>query len=130
VSHPVTGEDCWFNHAGFFNVWALVPEDREVLLAAFGEDGLPLNTFAGDGSALSQAEVHQIEEAYDAISRPVHWQAGDVLLLDNILTAHGRRPYTGDRLMAKAMGEPVTSAGQASTPRSLPSAVTKSPNLG
>jgi hypothetical protein len=103
----LTGEDCWFNHAGFFNVWALVPEDREVLLAAFGEDGLPLNTFAGDGSPLSSAEVQQIESAYDAVSQPVRWEAGDVLLLDNILMAHGRRPYTGDRVMAKAMGEPV-----------------------
>lgn len=108
VRHPITGEECWFNHAGFFNEWALFPEEREILVATFGPDGLPLNTFAGDGSPLSQSEVLQIEKAYEAISRPVHWQAGDLLLLDNILMAHGRRAYTGNRRMAKGMGDPVT----------------------
>ena len=32
------------------------------------------------------------------------WRRGDVLLLDNMLTAHGRRPFTGDRRVLVAMG--------------------------
>lgn len=116
VRHPVTGQECWFNHAGFFNEWALVPEDREVLLAAFGQEGLPLNTFAGDGSPLAREEVLAVEEAYETVSRPVRWQAGDVLVFDNILLAHGRRPYTGDRRMAKTMATPVTLAVRPENP--------------
>jgi len=32
------------------------------------------------------------------------WQRGDVLVLDHMLTAHGRRPFTGDRRVLVAMG--------------------------
>jgi len=33
---------------------------------------------------------------------------GDVLLLDNLRTAHGREPYTGVREVAVALADPVT----------------------
>ena len=32
-------------------------------------------------------------------------KAGDLLLIDNVLTAHGRRPYTGDRRVLVAMSD-------------------------
>ena len=32
------------------------------------------------------------------------WQRGDVLVLDHMLTAHGRRPFTGARRVLVAMG--------------------------
>jgi alpha-ketoglutarate-dependent taurine dioxygenase len=34
------------------------------------------------------------------------WRAGDVLLLDNMLVAHGRRPYSGPRKILTALAEP------------------------
>ncbi|PRX96519.1 TauD/TfdA family dioxygenase [Allonocardiopsis opalescens] len=111
VRHPATGEECWFNHAGFFNEWALDPQEREVLVAAFGSDGLPLNTRAGDGGPLTREDVRRIEDAYEANAVPVAWRAGDLLLVDNIAMANGRRPYTGQRVMVEAMGEPVALPG-------------------
>lgn len=31
------------------------------------------------------------------------WQRGDILVLDNVLTAHGRRPFVGPREILLAM---------------------------
>src|SRR5205823_5389493 len=60
VPHPLTGEDCWFNDAAFFSQWSVAKEERDVLLAAFGPDGIPFNTGFGGGEPLTEAE-------YDAI---------------------------------------------------------------
>jgi alpha-ketoglutarate-dependent taurine dioxygenase len=114
--HPVTGEPCWFNHAGFLSEWSLDPAEREVLLAAFGRDGLPTDTAVGDGTPLSPDDVRVIERTYEDSAVPVSWRGGDLLLLDNILTAHGRRSYTGDRQMALAFAEPVRLPPEARPP--------------
>jgi alpha-ketoglutarate-dependent taurine dioxygenase len=37
----------------------------------------------------------------------VRWEAGDILLLDNMLVAHGRRAFTGPRQIVVAMAEPT-----------------------
>jgi alpha-ketoglutarate-dependent taurine dioxygenase len=34
---------------------------------------------------------------------PHAWEAGDLLMLDNLLAAHGRRPFSGERRIAVAM---------------------------
>ncbi len=107
IRHPVTGAECWFNQAGFLNEWGLDPVDREVFVEAFGSDGLPFNTSVGDGSPISETEVHVLEDAYAKVAAEVQWQRGDVLLLDNIVIAHGRRKYVGEQRMAVAFGEPV-----------------------
>ena len=33
------------------------------------------------------------------------WQEGDIALLDNMLTAHARDPYSGPRKIVVAMGQ-------------------------
>jgi hypothetical protein len=33
------------------------------------------------------------------------WQAGSAVLIDNLLMAHGRNPYTGPRKILVAMGQ-------------------------
>jgi alpha-ketoglutarate-dependent taurine dioxygenase len=33
------------------------------------------------------------------------WQKGDILMVDNMLAAHGREPFTGPRKIMVAMAE-------------------------
>lgn len=33
------------------------------------------------------------------------WQPGDVLVVDNMLVSHGRRPFSGERRILVAMSE-------------------------
>ncbi|MGH9366268.1 MAG: TauD/TfdA family dioxygenase, partial [Thermoanaerobaculia bacterium] len=36
------------------------------------------------------------------------WKEGDVLMLDNMLAAHGRRPFVGPRNVVVGMAEPTS----------------------
>lgn len=110
VTHPVTGERTWFNHFAFWNSRTLDPDIREVLVETYGEDGLPFNTYLGDGTRLTDAEVDAINDVYDRVTVRETWQQGDLMLVDNILCAHGREAYKGDRKILVAMGEPVALA--------------------
>nr|AGS49873.1 SyrP-like protein [uncultured bacterium esnapd18] len=100
LRHPVTGDPCWFNHIAFLNEWSLVPEERDIYLEAFGSRGLNLNTFHGDGTPFGETEVKAINSVHDEVAVPVEVRPGDVLLVDNLLMAHGRRPYDGERALA------------------------------
>ncbi|MER5874124.1 TauD/TfdA family dioxygenase [Streptomyces sp. NPDC002044] len=110
VTHPVTGEQSWFNHFAFWNSRTLDPDIREVLLETYGEDGLPFNTYLGDGTALTDAEVDAVNAVYDRVTVRETWQQGDLMIVDNILCAHGREAYKGDRKILVAMGDPVALA--------------------
>ena len=110
VRHPVTGDECWFNDVAFFSQWSVDPEERNVLLSAFGRRGLPFNTHYGDAVPIPEEAWQSILDAYDAVMHRVRWQAGDLLLSDNILCAHGREPYSGRCDLAVAPTETVSLA--------------------
>jgi alpha-ketoglutarate-dependent taurine dioxygenase len=107
VRHPVTGAEVWFNHVAFWNQWSLDDQTREVLIDTYGGDGLPFDTFYGDGSAIAPEEIAALNDAYASATVKEPWRPGDVLIVDNILTAHGREPFRGERKILVAMGEPV-----------------------
>lgn len=103
VRHPQTGQRCWFNQIAFLNEWTLDPEVREYLVEVYGEDGLPFNTFFGNGEPIGPDIVQTINEVYAAHSQRDDWQAGDLMLLDNIRCAHARECYEGTRSVLVAL---------------------------
>lgn len=108
IQHPDTGETLWFNHIAFWHESSLEPMVREVFVEEFGSEGLPFNTFYGDGTPIEDEVVEELRRAYEAETVSFPWQRGDLLMLDNMLVAHGRNPYKGERKTVVAMGEPYT----------------------
>ncbi|MES1224146.1 MAG: TauD/TfdA family dioxygenase [Bacteroidota bacterium] len=99
-NHPDTLEQIWFNHAFFFNKYAL---EEEILSSFESDDDLPFNTYFGDGSEISREEIEEIRLAYKKATVLFPWEKGDVLFLDNMLFSHGRSPYKGDREILVSM---------------------------
>lgn len=108
AKHPRTGEMVWFNHASFFHITTLEKEIREALLAEYNEEDLPNNTYYGDGSPIEDSVMDELREAYLQEKIIFSWQKGDLVMLDNMATAHGRNPFIGDRKVLFAMAEPIT----------------------
>ncbi|MBD2677470.1 MULTISPECIES: non-ribosomal peptide synthetase [Nostoc] len=106
TKHPKTGEMVWFNHVVFWHVSSLQTQFREKFFSEFTEEDLPYNTFYGDGSSIEDSVIAEIREAYQQEMIVYPWQKGDILMLDNMLTAHARNPYSGSRKILTAMGEP------------------------
>jgi alpha-ketoglutarate-dependent taurine dioxygenase len=107
VQHPVTGERCWFNQVAFLNEWTMAPEVREYLVDVYGPDGLPFNTRFGNGDPIGEDVVQLLNTVYEANTARELWQAGDLMLVDNIRTAHSREPYEGPREVLVGMAEPT-----------------------
>ncbi|MFC5943835.1 TauD/TfdA family dioxygenase [Micromonospora harpali] len=106
--HPVTGERTWFNHALFFHVTSLPDEVSAGLRRALAEEDLPYQTAYGDGTPIGADVLAELRAAYAAETRSFPWRRGDVLLVENMLAAHAREPFTPPRRILTAMSDPVS----------------------
>lgn len=106
VNHPRTGVPVWFNHVTFFHSSTVQPDIRQMLLSQYSERQLPYQTYYGDGSEIEHATLETLRAAYQQETVTFTWQAGDILMLDNMLVAHGRNPFTGPRKIVAGMAQP------------------------
>ncbi len=113
--HPVTGEPIWFNQAQLVHVFFQDPEVRDLWRLSFTEENFPSHCYFGDGSRIDDQEMADVARAYDEIETVFPWQAGDILLLDNMLTAHARNPFAGAREIYVAL-DPTMSYRDISSP--------------
>jgi hypothetical protein len=108
VRHPVTDTEVWFNHGFFFNVRAVEPVTlREGLLSYPPDEPLSTNTLFGDGSPIGAEIIEEIRSLYLAASTRLPWVKEDVLMIDNMLTAHARAPFRGARNIVVAMTDRI-----------------------
>jgi len=107
--HPRLGIELWFNQAHLFHVSSLGPEHEQNMIDVFGLDGLPRNAVYGDGEAIASKDLNLIRTAFEMEQVAFSWQKNDVLLVDNMQVAHGRRSYLGSRSVLVAMSDPYFS---------------------
>jgi alpha-ketoglutarate-dependent taurine dioxygenase/acyl carrier protein len=110
AKHPKTGELVFFNQLQLHHVSCLDSAVRQSLLSVFGENQLPRNVYYGDETPIEDSVMEEIGAIYRKAQVSFPWQQGDILMLDNMLTAHSRNPYVGFRKIVVAMGELMTSA--------------------
>ena len=104
VRHPATGEAVWFNQAAGFHPAALDAVTYAELIRLHGDETrFRLNVRFGDGSPIPAETIREVASVTQRQAVPHAWRAGDVLMLDNLLTAHGRAPFRGERSIAVAM---------------------------
>lgn len=105
AQHPILGDWVWFNQAHLFHISNLDEDSREVLLDIVEMEDLPRNVYYGDGSIIEDSILDEVRGVLAEESVLFKWQEGDFLMLDNMLAAHGRSTFTGDRKVVVAMAE-------------------------
>lgn len=107
--HPKLGDTVWFNQAHLFHVSSLHSALRDSLLTSLTAEELPRHSCYGDGSPIGTDALEHIRQVFATEQVQFPWRDGDVLLVDNMLTAHGRTPFSGPRKLLVGMAEPCQS---------------------
>lgn len=105
--HPVTREKVWFNQVDQYHPSHFPKDVYEtlILLAEGNEENLPLYVSYGDGEKISEDIIREVIDTINTIVVVRPWSEGDFVIVDNMLAAHGRKAYTGDRKIVVAMAE-------------------------
>jgi hypothetical protein len=105
LAHATTGEKSWFNQATHWHPACLSADRRARLLRVFDKNDLPRHCHFGDGSPIEDSMMDEIMGVYQELEVAFPWEGGDMLLVDNVLTAHARNAYTGERKLLVTMGD-------------------------
>lgn len=103
AEHPATAVTVFFNQAHLFHISSLGERVAAELISSFGRDRLPRDARFGDGSDISAQDLAAVRAAFASAAVDLQWQEGDVLILDNMQVAHGRRAYVGERRVLAAL---------------------------
>lgn len=101
--HPTSGESVWFNQAHLFHISSLDESYRRSLINELGVENVPRNATYGNEAPFEKEALDHIREVYTQEKIKFKWHKGDVLILDNLIMAHGREAYKGERKVAVAM---------------------------
>ncbi|MEU9101659.1 TauD/TfdA family dioxygenase [Streptomyces sp. NPDC048361] len=102
--NPLTGRDVWFNQADQWHPSNLPGDESANLLALIDRvEDLPHWVTYGDGAPLTDDDLAQVRAAAAANKLVESWQAGDIMIVDNMSVLHGREAFTGARRVVVSM---------------------------
>jgi len=105
VRHPVTGEPTWFCNVHSHS--AKLRKNREKVYGAekFEDGASQINKsdfYFGDDGDLSDTDLKHLDDVTNKNIKYIKMSEGDVVLLDNYKTMHGRNVFDGTRKHAVA----------------------------
>lgn len=123
IRHPATGEASFCNQIMLHHPSCLDGKTRQALLSLLAPGDLPRYVCFGDGTVISDDVVTELLRLTVRTAARFTWQRGDVLMLDNLSTAHARSPFEGDRQILVAVGDVIDSKALAAVPVSRAGAI-------
>ena len=81
----------------------------------FRPEDLPRQVYYGDGSPIEDSVMDHVGEVYEKNAVRFQWEEGDLITLDNMLTAHGRDTFTEPRKIVVALGDMVAASADQSS---------------
>ncbi|UJR07171.1 hypothetical protein I4U23_011459 [Adineta vaga] len=101
--HQDTDEMVWCNHAHLFHPTDLNISTRQTLQKRLEPLDMPKNCFFGNGDMIPDTSLDHIRQVLKQHEIKWPWKKGDILVLDNLRTAHGRASFHGERRILVAM---------------------------
>ncbi|WBB78072.1 TauD/TfdA family dioxygenase [Micromonospora sp. WMMD882] len=103
--HPRTGERVWFNQAEQWDPSSQPADVASAIRELLPPERWPHRVEWGDGSPVSADELAEIRAVYQAHTEGVPWRRGDLVVVDNMTSMHGRAPYVGERKVIVSLAE-------------------------
>ena len=102
-SHPHTHQKVWSNHLHLFHYAG--EEGLQQLFKLYKADPSKMAKFCwyGDRSEIDPDNVKIIQSTLSSSEMFFTWKKGDVLVIDNLLMAHGQEKFLSERLILTAM---------------------------
>jgi alpha-ketoglutarate-dependent taurine dioxygenase len=102
--HPVTKEPIWFNQVDNFYYRKNLGERINPF---YSDSNIYRASYFGDGSEIPHKIIKAIKDAYEKEIILFPWQQSDLLILDNMRVAHGRKPFSGNREIWTGMSSKI-----------------------
>lgn len=105
IKHPDTQEEVWFNQADQFHPSTNARDVYEAFKALYKNklDKMPQYACFADGTEIPETMLDEVREVTRKNMVLFQWEKGDLLVLDNILSSHGRMPFEGQRKVLVSM---------------------------
>jgi alpha-ketoglutarate-dependent taurine dioxygenase len=105
LKHPETNEEVWFNQADQFHPSTNSLDVYEGLMELYegSYHSMPQYVCFGDGTEMPIDMFKEIRKVTEDNFCLFKWEKGDLLLVDNVLAAHGRTPFKGPRKILVSM---------------------------
>ena len=92
LTHPDTLERVWFNDAHLCHPGVLETRRGVSVPKPPAPKEPSLQVYHADGTSIRRSDLALIAAAFEASRIVIDWEPGDVLMLDNLLTAHSLVP--------------------------------------